>query len=180
MACCIALAGNVGLGWLWRRKASLQHWRDICCCSPWAHFKIVPLLSPYGLSMCFCQWTRATLAAHYKLPFKTLLRSRRSCCRKKKMWNSVRTSLSTYLLEQEEEDKYTYRAPVPSHRCSLWDLHRRNRSITLHGWALRSLLPSHAHGPSCQADQASTYCRQTTGGDHTLDLQYVIYESAGR
>lgn len=74
----------------------------------------------------------------------------------------------------EQQSRITHVAPVPSRRCSLWDLHRRNRSTALRGRA-----PHSPHrwcrdrGPSCPADRASTFCRQPTAGatpHYSLDL----------
>lgn len=121
--------GNVGLASLWRRKASHQHWRDVYCCSPGLISKLSLCSLHTDCPMCCVSWTSAT-------------RVQSSC------------SLCTQT-EHVTMIQAILRSPFPSRRCSLWDLHRRNRSIALRGWHPRSLLLLHGRGPSCRADLAS-------------------------
>lgn len=162
LPCCIALAGEAGLGGLWRRKTSLSTLERCLLLEVRGLISKLSLHSPCSDSPCASVSGPGPhggcLAAHCKPPFRTMLRSGWSCCR----GISVRTSFSRCSWSGEYRVKWTYMATGPSHKCSLWDLHRRNHSTALHGWAQHSLLPVHAHGPSCQVDQASTFYRQTT------------------
>lgn len=157
MHCCIALAGNgfttledsasktVAAWGLSQYSLCALFGPSTCCVSQ-------PVPHKWSCSLHFHS------ARCYVLAIKT---NNSGIKRLKHVW-AVKTDRNT------QRVKVTYRSPSLSHRCSLWDLHRRNRSTVLGEWDLHSLLLLRGSGPSCLAVQASTFCRQTTGGNHRL------------